>query len=374
MTVHTTTTPPAAEVGYLGWSGRGNLGDDALLEVIRDNLPEARLTFPPMDVGGLVRHLAKRPAAGRSTRHLVLGGGTAVGRANWRAAVHASAISCGASRHLIGVGVEDPAFGGLHSFSGRGELARWRSVLSSFSAVTVRGPRSAELLDRVGVQAEVVGDPALLLAPSEESSDTAGLRDTRTIAVSLGFGDDLWGHDHASVVAVVIGALARLAQDGWAVRLIVMNRSDEAHAQQIAAALEGYDVLTERPTTAAEFFAAVAPCSVMLAERLHAGVLAACADLPVVMVEYQPKCRDFMRSIGADELTVRTDALGVRLLLDLVERAVSDESMRAGVATAVARMRGQLGEQVALLRADVLSGSTGPSELAGQGPAEVAAR
>jgi polysaccharide pyruvyl transferase WcaK-like protein len=358
MTASTTTARPqvdtaplASGIGYLGWSGRGNLGDDALLEVIRAALPEAPITFVPMDVPGLLRHLGQRPTAGRARRHLVLGGGTAVGRANWRAAVRASALSCGATRNLVGVGVEDPSFNGVHSFSGHGELARWSSTLREFSRVTVRGPRSAELLADVGVDAQVVGDPALLLAPE---TALAGPRAGSTIAVSLGYGDDLWGHDHEQVIAVVVGVLSQLVKEGWGVRLIVMNKSDLRHATRVQTALDGYDVVVRSPTTAAEYFEATADCSVMLAERLHAGVLASCADLPAVMLEYQPKCRDFMRSIGADDLCVRTDALSVSGLLGLVHRAASDEALRVSVAAAVAQMRGLLSAQVEAMRATIL--------------------
>lgn len=65
--------------------------------------------------------------------------------------------------YAIGVGVEDPVFGGRNSGSGNGELKRWAPILSKFRTVSVRGPRSAELLADIGLDVEVSGDPALLL-------------------------------------------------------------------------------------------------------------------------------------------------------------------------------------------------------------------
>lgn len=56
----------------------------------------------------------------------------------------------------------------------------------------------------------------------------------------------------------------------------------------------------------------------MVCLKLHAGVLAAAANVPFVSLEYQPKCRDFAASIGWDEFVVRTDQIRPDRLIDLV--------------------------------------------------------
>ena len=138
-------------VGYLGWHGRGNLGDDAIYDAVRSQLPGA--TF--LDLPRLPHEIIHAAATGlnRSLRRSiqVLGGGTLVGRRHWRRLVTpGSALQQGS--YAIGVGVEDPVFNGRQSGSENDELKRWSPLLSDFHIVFVRGPRSAELLSDIGLR------------------------------------------------------------------------------------------------------------------------------------------------------------------------------------------------------------------------------
>ena len=151
-------------VAYLGWHGRGNLGDDAIYDAVRAQLPTAAFLDLPR-----FHHERIRAAATGLNRSLrcstqVVGGGTLVGRRDWRRWVNRG--FSGARKNgscAIGVGVEDPVFVGRRSGSRKDELKRWAPILSEFNSVSVRGPRSAELLADLGLSVEVSGDPALLL-------------------------------------------------------------------------------------------------------------------------------------------------------------------------------------------------------------------
>jgi len=191
-------------VAYLGWHGRQNLGDDAIYDAVRRQLPGVRF----VDLPHFTRERIRLAAQGSTfrLRHspLVVGGGTVVGRSNWRRLVgQGMAVTKNGGAFAIGVGVEDPVFGGFRSRSENGELSRWPRVLSQFDSVSVRGPRSAELLSDVGVSVEVCGDPALLL-PRPQVCAEDGL-----IGVNLGFGDDLWGHDPVGLAAQMSTAVKR---------------------------------------------------------------------------------------------------------------------------------------------------------------------
>ena len=59
--------------------------------------------------------------------------------------------------YAIGVGVEDPVFVGRNSGSEKDELKRWAPILSEFQIVSVRGPRSAELLSGIGLRCAGIG-------------------------------------------------------------------------------------------------------------------------------------------------------------------------------------------------------------------------
>ena len=329
-------------IGYLGWHGRGNLGDDAIYDAVRAQVPEARfLDIPrfPIEViasyaTGLDRTLR------RST--LVVGGGTVVGRRPWRRwTSRAMGLNRTSGNYAIGVGVEDPGFVGRKSGSEKGELKHWPRILSEFSVVSVRGPRSAELLSDIGLNVDVSGDPALLLPRPEVVADD-GL-----IGVNLGFGDDLWGHDPARVVDEVSKAVTRLSADGYRFVGILMNRDDRRWTER---ALGGVPAEIVHPADANAAAAEFARCSVVIASRLHAGILAALSETPTITLEYQPKCRDFALSIDDERSLIRTDEISSAAVVDRVGETVAESAaIRAKTRGIVARLRERLAADYATL-------------------------
>ncbi|MGZ6976767.1 MAG: polysaccharide pyruvyl transferase family protein [Acidimicrobiia bacterium] len=339
--------------GYVGWSGRGNLGDDAIYEAIRARLQPARVIGAPLYPQELARFLVSGERRELRRARPLLGGGTVLGRANWRMHLRTTLLLARVRPALmLGAGVEDPVFSGTHSFSSAGELGRWRHLLEEFDRVTVRGPRSKELLAQVGVDADVVGDPALLLEP-ELPTDP----EERTLGVALGFGDDLWGHSQEAVVDAVSAAVRALAGSGWRIRFFVVNAEDREHAIKCArqAGLDPLRTAFLPAADPAEYLAQVARCTVMVGERLHAVVLAAGARVPAVMLEYQPKCGDFMESIERTAWSVRTDAVTGGGLLARIEALAEDRVIHAAqIEAAVGHLRGKL--EAELLRIRAVSG------------------
>lgn len=327
------TTGPL--ISYLGWHGRGNLGDDAMYDAVRAQLPGA--TF--LDHPHLPRERLRAVVTGSDRRarrsHLVIGGGTCVGRSNWRAIVTRATKTTGTrQRYAIGIGVEDPVFGGYRSHSDDGEINRWVPILKDFDTVSVRGPRSAELLADAGFDVAISGDPALVLPlPDVEPED--GL-----IGVNLGFGDDLWGHDPDALVERTSAALRELSKSGHRVVGILLNPDDERWTR---AALDGISTEVVLPADAVGVADVLAKCSVAIVTRLHAAILASLSGTPVVALEYQPKCRDFARSIDDEASLIRTDKLTAATLLDQVNAALAESAtIRARKRAAVSVLRQRL--------------------------------
>jgi polysaccharide pyruvyl transferase WcaK-like protein len=246
-------------------------------------------------------------------------------------------------RYAIGIGVEDPAFGGFRSHSDSDEISRWVPILRDFDTVSVRGPRSAELLADVGFTVTVSGDPALLL-PSPDVEPQPGL-----IGVNLGFGDDLWGHDPNALVAETAQALRQLSAGGYEVVGILMNPDDDHWTRT---ALEGLGSRIVMPRSASDAADVLARCSVAIVTRLHAAILASLSGTPVVAFEYQPKCRDFAMSINDVGSLIRTDKLTATAIVDCVEIAAADApEIRRRKRAAVDTLRERLSTQYSLARA-----------------------
>jgi Polysaccharide pyruvyl transferase len=340
--------PAAPGVAYLGWHGRANLGDDAIYDAVRSQLAGAELVDLPVQPTEIIRSAAT--GLDRSLRRCkvqVMGGGTLVGRRAWRRAVNRGIVLTGnKAAYAIGVGVEDPVFGGRASGSGRGELKRWAPILSEFHTVSVRGPRSAELLSDIGLDVQVSGDPALVL-PRPDVVAEEGL-----IGVNVGFGDDLWGHNPSMLAREISVAMKELASQGYRFVGILMNPKDRRWTE---VALDGIAADLVVPPDANAAARELARCSVAIVTRLHAGILAALSDTPVISLEYQPKCRDFALSIDDERSLIRTDQLSSAALVDRVRSALVDEAViRAKTHAAVAGLRQRLEAEYGALAQQLL--------------------
>jgi len=286
-----------------GWLGYRNLGDEALFAAQRLIFPDCGLVrYPEHRCLGPLRSLLRTPG------HCVMAGGTLInGMRGWLDTF----LDCqrwSQTSFIFGSGVQDPAF-----WEGRGGWtdfrASWAPALERCSYVGVRGPRSLELLQDVGVNsAEVIGDPVLACADPARLDEAPG--ETPVLGLNIGrTSGNLWGTEDD--LADRMATMARLAdQAGWRVRWFVVWPHDleitkaaiakSGVAGEIVAVYEDYSIYLEE----------VRGTTVFAGMKLHATVLATCAWVPSLMLEYRPKCRDYMASIGQQDLSVRTDALG----------------------------------------------------------------
>ncbi len=283
-------------VRYVGWTGHDNLGDEALLRAITDQLDWAEV------------RTAKRGDL------LLLGGGTLINRGSYIAWLE-DQDSPRLERAVLGTGVANPDFWG-----DRHQARRWTEWLRTCAYIGVRGPASAEVLADWGLdEVEVVGDPALLLRP--EGTRREGL----VVVAPCRTRGELWGESDDQVFEHLAKLVAALASRGHEVQIMSSHPDDDGPAVEIMRSaghpdlpyLAGYRDMDRALDL-------LASADLVVAERLHAAVLAAAASTPFVALEYRPKVRDFARSVGLEEFTLRTDRLDS--LGGVVDRALTERS------------------------------------------------
>jgi polysaccharide pyruvyl transferase WcaK-like protein len=192
---------------------------------------------------------------------------------------------------------------------------------------------------------QVSGDPALLI-PAPEVTPEEGL-----IGVNLGFGDDLWGHDPEVLVSEIGSAVRTLAAQGYRFTGILMHADDRDLTER---ALNGVPARIVQPSNAIAAAAELARCSVVVVSRLHAGILAAVSQTPVVSLEYQPKCRDFALSVDDERSLIRTDQLTSSAVVERVHAAIADTpAIKGKVLGAVTELRKRLSADYAGVRSQL---------------------
>jgi polysaccharide pyruvyl transferase WcaK-like protein len=301
----------AAQTGwYVGWVGHNNLGDEAIYAVIRDAFRPVRVFSPPprlaADFGG--GHHGKYDFA-------IIGGGTLIGEHGYLESLE-HAMRSSATTIVFGAGVEDPTFW-LTRDAARYDLRRWQPILNRCAYLGVRGPRSQRYLRQIGIESEVLGDPACMLVRPE----TAGRHSSeRRLGLNLGSGWRGMFGDDQSVFETLLGFAKKIQGDGWDITPYVVYPADLPVATQFARRMgtSPSDIRCFYDNPGA-FMDSVSEQSVFVGFKLHAVVLAYCAHVPAFMIEYRPKCRDFMESIGAEDFVIRADQLTVEGLLTKVE-------------------------------------------------------
>ncbi|WP_341720190.1 polysaccharide pyruvyl transferase family protein [Micromonospora sp. FIMYZ51] len=302
---HDSVRISTAEVGtavYVGprVPGNLNLGDNLLYWAHQHALPDIPLrqvhTLPALLGPGIVRR--------RQLRGTVLGGGTLIGSPGFRRGLE-SALALLPEHPVVnlGTGVDDPAMPSVGTPGDSSELRAWIPLLRAMPKVWVRGPLSRDLLRTAGIDAQVSGDPVLLFALDADLHDRPAVG---RIGINLGITGNQWQRNPADLVRAVVAYGHLMQERGLQVVLISVWDSDDPITASVAAELGCPAVLAAELRTVGTMRRVLKDIDLLVAQKLHAVVGAACVATPSIALEYRPKCRDFQESVGTGRWTLRT--------------------------------------------------------------------
>jgi hypothetical protein len=318
--------PRVAYVG--GWKGNANLGDELLYTAMTRLFP--RCSFFESRGERYETLLAKvyRPFTAS-----VLAGGTLINRSIRYLRTAGDAFPLSPASFVFGSGVAHPGF-----WKGRADgkqpwvdtRSQWVELLRRCAYVGVRGPDSAAHLAEAGLEGvEVIGDPVLALATDGPRGDVR----ERSIGLNLGTAGGQMLGDEAAVIAQFVALARRAGIEGWTVEWFVVWPADLPIVRQAAEESGTGEVIHELYTDHERFLELGGRMAVFVGMKLHAVALATCAQVPSAMVEYRPKCRDYMRSIDQEHLTIRPDDFRADEAWERVREIASDRDAH------VARLR-----------------------------------
>ena len=351
-----------------GAYGRGNAGDDAILEAI---LEEMRAIDPDMPVLVLskdpratrlayrVRSVSRMdiPAWRRAMRHAKLyinGGGSLIQDVTSRRSLWfylhniQSAKRCGCKVQMYGCGI-GPVTRENHRKLAARVLNRYVDV------ITLREPDSQAELRAMGVTAPEIlltADPALTLRPaSADETDSVLLRSGippqgRYICFALrrwkGFEEK----------APLFGAAAKYAYETYGLTPVftaVEKHQDPAASRLAARGLDIPHYFLDDAGGAGTIIGALSRMEVVVSMRLHALIFAAGQGIPLVGVVYDPKVSAFLRYIGQDLFT-DLDALTEEALRAMIDQAAARTAHPGSQAAAVERLQAMERQNVEVAR------------------------
>jgi len=340
---------------YIGWVGFLNLGDEVMYELCCERFPSIHwalyetlaYSLQPgqfirrgrRDIGHIFRQVSDELTHKRRMRSVVgnaihtlarltghevgmCGGGTFINRnTDALTAYNSVRKRTGHPVPTFGNGVAHPAFWSSKEAGWVDRRKKWVAAMAELPLAGVRGPISKALLEDAGARNVVVcGDPAVALHASY-AGKTPSERVSGSLRVGINAGDcveRLWGR--AEDVQSALAALSIwLAKCGHQVEIIPVWPKDVEACVDIARRAElDQSVVSPVCWSREAFMSRVEQLDLMVCLKLHAGILAAAANVPFVSLEYQPKCRDFAASVEWEEFVIRTDELQAAILIDRV--------------------------------------------------------
>ena len=230
------------------------------------------------------------------------------------------------------------------------QMDRWAPILRRCSYIGVRGPLSAESLKACGFDnVVIVGDPVIALAQHVGTAPGDSMRLGLNIGVS---GGQVWGSE-LEIESQYIRLARAARRAGWDVQWFVIWPGDLAVTRRAAEASRTGQYIHRVYGDYTRYMKLVGGMSVFVGMKLHAVALATCAFVPSIMVEYRPKCLDYMASIGQEQFTIRSDSLDGVDLLDRIDRIASN---RAAHSFELETNLCALGRHQALCAREVMSG------------------
>ena len=340
-----------------GAYGRGNAGDDAILEAI---LQEMRSIDPDMPI----TVLTKDPKATRLTYRVRTAGRMDVG--TWKKAMrHAGLYINGGGSLIQDVTSRRSLWFYLHNIQaahkagckvqmygcGIGPVLREQhrklaaSVLNaSVDVITLREPDSLKELQSMGVtkpEILLTADPALTLpAASEDEIDSVLLRaGIPTHGKYLCFALRNWKgfEDKAPLFAQA----AKYAYETYGLTPVfaaVEKHLDPVAGRLAAAGLDIPHYFLDDAGSAGTIIGALSRMQAVVSMRLHALIFAAGQGIPLAGVVYDPKVSAFLRYIGQENF-LDLDALTADALKAMIDRMVSSPISPEEQAAAVQKLR-----------------------------------
>ena len=311
--------PLRTRIGYVGWTGHENLGDEMLYQAYQRLFPEYHV-LPFISLRSSKRDTYRKITGRDIFAAGCLGGGTLINRSKKRLETFCRLLDECPVCFCLGTGVADSGF-----WEGRADwkdqLTAWVDRLKQCQFVGVRGPVGAAVLKQAGLKdVEVVGDSALIFAKESYAAP-----EEKVLGVNVGTAlGNVWGTEEQMVERIAVACKA-LRSKGWKILfLCVWPRdmdSSRALAKQIGIADPQIHLVT---CDVAQALDVCGRCTTFIGMKLHSVVTAICAGVPSIMIEYRPKCRDFMDSLGLEEYVVRSDSIDLDHLVGLSEHLASN--------------------------------------------------
>lgn len=292
-----------------------NYGDIMLNESI-ENIFKGSSIMTLSD-GKNVRRFDSIVGLSRIFKYCFLGGGTLIFtdyRSGWLPSIEFFKTKT-IPLFTFGTGVFDPEFtkhlskikDHTSALNLENTIDRWIKCLQEFKFVSLRGIQSKNILEQFGLEkCDVIGDPALFFSRDELLMKDAN----KKIGINISKYSHFWNNSQDSTVTEMTTLLKKLYINGWKITFFPAMYEDFILSEEIIKSNCLYDAIVFNDyLNIHNTLSEIEKQDLFVGVKLHTVVSAFCVYTPAIMIGYQPKCYDFMKTMDAEDYHFRSDMI-----------------------------------------------------------------
>lgn len=311
---------------YLGWLGKGNVGDDILFELFKHMFYKYHQSKDNYIVNIDAHPNVNNYKIEVAYYDLIVLSGGSILHLPFYLNICAEAIGKQIPVVTWGTGIdwffrpEDLKTINL-SVNNQND---YKKIYENFEYISVRGPYTKNFLRNMGLSKNVheVGDPAIAYA-DELFGEKIKLINQLNKAILVNWGtsyNNIFGKDEIKVEQELASVIKVLISRGYTVTVYPIWIEDIKPVKRLVELVND-----ERCQAITQVYEAkilqklIAQSYMTINLKLHANILSASANRPFISLAYRGKCFDFAESINCSKYAVATDEVTSKVILNLVE-------------------------------------------------------
>lgn len=313
---------------YLGWLGKGNVGDDVLFELFKKMFYRYYI-FAGKD---FIVNIDAYPAIQNykvdvSTYDLIVLGGGSLIHLPFYLQICEEGLKHGVPVVSWGTGI-DGMFRREHLNLIKlpvQTVELFRSIYEKFDYISVRGPFTKNVLINSGLKKEIheIGDPALFYS-AETFGDLLEVDKknvNKNILINWGTSyNNIFGRNEIAVEKELEKAIKLLISKGYTITIYPIWVEDIEPVKRLAQKIndDRCKVITE-VYEARILHKLISQSYFTINLKLHANILSASANRPFISLAYRGKCFDFAETVNCSEFVLATDQVTSEKILKMAD-------------------------------------------------------
>ena len=295
---------------YIGCTGQGNLGDEAILKatslMLAGHLYLYEISYAKPSSGKFLRKwIIKNPD------YIILGGGTIIrkGADESYLKILNDSIQLWSSVKIVilGPGVAEPDFAEYIGFPI--DILGWKKLLKKSSFISVRGIRSKKILDSwlLDKNINILHDPAIWFSRKNL------IKKQKQKRIGLNFadiGDRIYGKNPDLIKNFAMELVSILQKENWTIFLYPTTKSDMDFMLNDIGLKHIKDLIRyDNYTSMEKSLDFLESLDIFVGQRLHSIIFAATVSTPFYALEYEPKTKDFLETINMENYGEKVDKM-----------------------------------------------------------------